>query len=391
MFLRILLPIILFYVQIIEKTQGNYVVLQSKLNEKHFIQMKILVVNPGGTSTKVAIYEDERRLAMTNIEHSVEELAKFRSVMDQFDFRRDLVLDELRRHNIPLEFDAVIGRGGLVKPISGGTYEINETLWNDTHHALRQHPCNLGSLLAGDIAKLMPGCKALTADPGVVDELEDEARISGTPDMPRITIWHALNQRAVARRFAREHGTAYDRLNLIMCHMGGGISIAAHRKGRAIDANNALDGEGPFSPNRSGSLPMGDVIRKCMKGQYTDAQMQKYITSRAGLYAHLGTTDVREIVERIAQGDKHAELVLGAMIYHTAKAIASEGAVLYGEVDAIILTGGIAHSDYVTSRLKKRLEYLAPVYIYPGEDEMEALAENARAVLRGEQELKVYK
>ncbi|SFW32276.1 butyrate kinase [Prevotellaceae bacterium HUN156] len=354
--------------------------------------MKILVINPGSTSTKMAVYYDEKPILLRNITHTADELAPFDAITEQQDFRRQLVLDELRQADIPLEFDAVIGRGGLVKPISGGVYEINQQMIDDTLHGcvMHNHACNLGCLIAYEIAQMMPDCRSFIADPGVVDELSPLARISGSPLMPRICIWHALNQRAIARRYARGIGKEYEDLNLIICHLGGGISVAAHEHGRAIDANNALDGEGPFSPERAGSLPAADLIRLCFSGKYSEKQLLKRIAGKAGLNAHLGTNNMREILQHIQQGDKHAELIVDAMIYHVAKNIAAEAAVLCGNVDAILLTGGMAHSEYLVSRLRQRIDFLAPVYTFPGEDEMEALALNALAVLRGKREVKIY-
>ena len=304
--------------------------------------MKILVINPGSTSTKMAVYENETPILLRNIAHSAEELAPFGNITEQQDFRRQLVLDELKNADIPLEFDAVIGRGGLVKPISGGVYEINQRMLDDTLHGcvMHSHACNLGCLLAYEIAAQIPDCRSFIADPGVVDELSPMARISGSPLMPRICIWHALNQRAIARRYARGIGKEYEDLNLIICHLGGGISIAAHEHGRAIDANNALDGEGPFSPERAGSLPAVDLIRLCFSGKYNEEQLLKRIAGKAGLNAHLGTNDMREILKRIQQGDEHAQLIVDAMIYHIAKNIAAESAVLCGNIDAILITGG---------------------------------------------------
>ena len=354
--------------------------------------MKVLVINPGSTSTKMAVYENEQPILLRNITHTAEELAPFDAITEQQDFRRQLVLDELKRSDIPIQFDAVIGRGGLVKPISGGVYEINSPMVEDTLHGcvMHNHACNLGCLIAYEIAAQIPGCRAFIADPGVVDELSPLARISGSPLMPRICIWHALNQRAIARRYARGIGRNYEDLNLIICHLGGGISVAAHEHGRAIDANNALDGEGPFSPERAGSLPAADLIRLCFSGKYTEKQLLKRIAGQAGLAAHLGTNDMREILERISKGDDHAELVVEAMLYHVSKQIASEAAVLCGQVDAILLTGGMAHSDYIVGELRRRIGFLAPVYIFPGENEMEALAFNALAVLQGKREAKEY-
>lgn len=352
--------------------------------------MKILVINPGSTSTKIAVYENETPLLVRNIRHTVEELAPFTTVAEQFEFRKSLVLSQLEKEGIPFEFDAVIGRGGLVKPISGGVYEVNEAMKQDTVHAMRTHACNLGGLIADDLAKVLPGCRAFIADPGVVDELNDVARISGSPLLPRITIWHALNQKAIARRFAAEHHIRYEALDLIVCHLGGGISVAVHQHGRAIDANNALDGEGPFSPERAGTLPAGQLIDLCFSGKFTKDELKKRISGRAGLTAHLGTTDIKAIVQSIEAGDKHAELVLDAMIYNVAKSIGAAATVLCGKVDAILLTGGIAYSDYVVSRLIKRISFLATVYVYPGEDEMEALALNALGALRNELPVIVY-
>lgn len=355
--------------------------------------MKILVINPGSTSTKMAVYEDEKPVLLRNITHTAQELAPFDAITEQQDFRRQLVLEELRRSDIPLKFDAVIGRGGLVKPIAGGVYEINQQMIDDTLHGcvMHNHACNLGCLIAHEIAQSIPGCRAFIADPGVVDELSPLARISGSPLMPRICIWHALNQRAIARRYARGIGREYEDLNLIICHLGGGISVAAHEHGRAIDANNALDGEGPFSPERAGSLPAADLIRLCYSGKYTEKQLLKRIAGQAGLTAHLGTNNMREILQRIKSGDEQAQLIVDAMLYHTAKQIASEAAVLCGQIDAILLTGGMAHSDYIVSELRRRIGFLAPVYTFPGEDEMEALALNALSVLQGKRQAKIYK
>lgn len=353
--------------------------------------MKILAINPGSTSTKIAVYENETPLLVRNIKHTVEELAVYPEVIDQFEFRKNLVIRELEVNNIPFVFDSVIGRGGLVKPIPGGVYEVNDAMKRDTVHAMRTHACNLGGLIADNLASSLPGCRAFIADPGVVDELEDIARITGSPLMYKITIWHALNQKAIARRFAKEQGTTYEDLDLIICHLGGGISVAAHRHGRAIDANNALDGEGPFSPERAGTLPAGQLIDLCFSGKFTKDELKKRISGRAGLTAHLGTTDVPAIIKSIEEGDKKAELILDAMIYNVAKAIGAASTVLYGKVDAILLTGGIAHSDFILSRLKKRISFIAPIHVYPGEDEMEALALNAIGALKGELPIQVYK
>ncbi len=344
----------------------------------------ILVINPGSTSTKIAVYNDEKCLFVKSIPHTADELKQFVRVADQYEYRKNLILDELKANDLDMDFDAVVGRGGLAKPVEGGVYRINEQMKEDMRNAEHQHACDLGCILAHDIAAIKGGCPSFVADPGTVDELCDYARISGSPLMNRICIWHALNQRAVARRYCKKIGRRYEDMNLIICHLGGGISVAAHDHGRAIDANNALDGEGPFSPERAGSLPAADLIHLCYSGRYTEEQLLKRIAGKAGLTAHLGTNDVREIEHRIQEGDEKAKLILDAMIYHVAKAIASEGAVLYGKVDAILLTGGMAYSQYITSNLIERIKFLAPVHIFPGEDEMLALAQNALGVLRGE-------
>lgn len=359
---------------------------------------KILAVNPGSTSTKIAVFHDEHLVWAQTIRHSVDELAAFPRIIDQFEFRKNLVLDALKQNNLSFRFDAIVGRGGLLKPIPGGVYEVNDAMLDDIAHAMRTHACNLGCLIAHELAALLPGCRAFIADPGVVDELDEVARITGSPLMPTTVIWHALNQRAIARRYAAEqtalhpeHPVGYEDLNLIVCHLGGGISVGTHRKGRAVDVPNALDGYGPFSPERAGSLPAGQLIDLCHSGKYTTEELKKRISGKAGLAAHLGTTDIPAIEQRIAGGDTHAELVLNAMIYQIAKAIGGAAVVLYGQVDAILLTGGMAHSRYITSRIQERVGFLAPVHIYPGEDELQALALNALGALKGELNVKEYK
>ncbi len=360
--------------------------------------MKILVINPGSTSTKIAVYKDNAPRLVRSIRHAVDELAAFPRVIDQFEFRKNLVLEELKANGIPFGFDAIVGRGGLLKPVPGGVYEVNDAMLNDIAHAMRSHACNLGCLIAHELAVMLPGCRAFIADPGVVDELEDVARITGSPQMPRVVIWHALNQRAIARRHAAErtalrpsHPVRYEDLDLIVCHLGGGVSVGVHRHGRAVDVPNALDGSGPFSPERAGTLPAGQLIDLCHSGRYTTEELKKRISGKAGLAAHLGTTDIQAIEKRIAGGDRHAKLILDAMIYQIAKEIGGAATVLCGKVDAILLTGGMAHSEYITSRLRERVSFLAPVHIYPGENEMEALALNALGALRGELPVQEYK
>lgn len=351
---------------------------------------KILVINPGSTSTKVAVFHDLNPWLELNIAHTPEELSNYNTLEEQLPFRQQIITDKLREHSIPFDFDAVIGRGGLAKPIEGGVYRVSWKMIEDSINAKHKHACDLGCMIAHDIATMIPGCQSFIADPGVVDELCDEARVSGMPSMKRICIWHALNQRAIARRYAEEHNTTYEALNLIMCHLGGGISVAAHCHGRAIDANNALDGEGPFSPSRAGSLPITDVIHMCFNSGKTEEELNTIISSKAGITAYLGTNDMQKVEKMIQAGNEEALALVRAMTYHTAKWIAAEGAVLEGKVDAIILTGGIAYSKRIVDLLRKRIEWIAPVVIYPGEDEMKALAQNAYDVLTGKVEPKEY-
>lgn len=350
----------------------------------------ILAINPGSTSTKISVAHNNELLFVEDIKHSRDELAHYETIFNQYEFRKQHILKDLEKRNIPLDFHAVVGRGGLAKPLESGVYAVNQQMVDDQRTALHQHPCDLGCKLAYEIASLIPGCKSYIADPGVVDELAPEARISGLPEVPRICIWHALNQKAIARRYAADRNTTYDKLNLIICHLGGGISIAAHQHGKAIDANNALDGEGPFSPERTGTLPMTDIIKMCYHSGLTEEQMMHKICTQGGLLAHLGTNDFRIIKERIDNGDEKAQLVFSAMIWHVAKAIAAEGAVLCGKVDAVLLTGGLCYSKRLVRELKKRISFLAPVVVYEGQDEMLALTENALAALSGKVETKQY-
>ena len=353
--------------------------------------MKILVINPGSTSTKIATFDDNTPTFSTNIHHSNSELAAFGDVHEQYDFRKELVLNELSAHIIPLNFDAVIGRGGIAKPVPGGAYEINDLMIHDNLNAKYHHACNLGCKIASDIAKLIPGSRALMAEPGVVDEMAPVARISGRPEMPRSCVWHALNQRAVAKHFAREHGMRYEDLNLIVCHIGGGVSVAAHDHGKAVDVNNAISGEGPFSTERSGSLPSSDMVHLSFSGKYTKEQLLRMITGKGGITAHLGTNDMREVMKRVHAGDQQAKLVVEGMVYNIAKWICSLGAYFCGNVDAILVTGGVAHCAEIVSMLRQRVEFMAPFHCFPGESEMIALAEDALAVLHGEMNAQEYK
>lgn len=353
--------------------------------------MKILAINPGSLSTKIAVYKDLTCTFEINIHHTAEEVDKYTSQQEQFDYRKKLILKTLADHLIPFDFDVIIGRGGLLQPTESGVYELNERVYENTKHPIFHHPCNLGSLLAFNMAQELPHCKPLTADPGVVDEMNDLVRFTGSPLLPRIAIWHALNQRAIARRFAREHQQRYENLNLIIAHLGGGISITAHDHGRAVDTNNALNGDGPFTPTRAGTLPTRQLIDLCYSGKFTCEQLQHEILYNSGLKGYLGTYDVPLILKHIEEGDEKSKKVVDAMCYQIAKFIGSQAPVLYGKVDAILITGSLAKSAYITDKVKERVNFLAPVYIYPGENEMEALAQNAYMAMKGELPIKQFK
>ena len=354
--------------------------------------MKILTINPGDSSTKISVFEDETPLLLKSLQHSVEELPDFSDTKAQYVFRKRIIEESLSETGIPMQFDAIIGRGGLVKPIQGGVYEVTDKLYDDVlNHAMRQHPCNLGTILAYEMAKDIKGCRAFMADPGIVDELGPLARYSGTPLLPRIAFWHALNQKAISREYAKSIGRRYEDLRLIVCHMGSGISVAVHVNGKAIDVNNALDGEGSFSVKRSGTLPVSQLIHLCFSGKYTEEQLQNYIMRECGLTAYVGHSDMPKIMQQINDGDLKAKEAVDAMIYQTAKNIAALTAVIAGKPDAILITGGLAHVKYITDGLESRISWLAPVHIFPGEDEQRALALNALAVLRGERQTQPYK
>lgn len=352
---------------------------------------RILAINPGSTSTKVAVYEDERPLFGETLRHSAGELARYPRIFDQYEFRRDAVLALLERHEIALSsLSAVVGRGGILRPIESGTYIVNEAMLQDLRAPKeREHASNLGAIIAHEIA-VRAGVPAYIVDPVCVDEFDEIARISGLPEIERKSLSHALNLKAVARRAAKDLGRPYTELNLIVAHLGGGISVSPHRKGRMVDVNQALDGTGPFSPERAGGLPVGDVVRMCYSGKYTYEEMFRKIAGQGGLVAHLGTNDAAEVERRIEAGDQRARLIYEAMAYQIAKEIGAMATVLYGQVDAIVLTGGLAHSRMLLDWIISRVQWIAPVMIYPGEDEMLAMTQGVLRVLNGEEEAKVY-
>ena len=351
--------------------------------------MKIFVINPGSTSTKLALYEDEKQVWIGGAHHPVEDLMKFHHVNEQYEYRKEFVHRMLAEAGIPIRFDAVIARGGLLKPTPGGVYAINEQMKHDLIHARMEHACNLGALIADELAQEC-GCPAYIADPEVVDERIPEAKLTGIPEIERISIFHALNSKAVSRRYAASIGKHYEELNLIVVHLGGGISVGAHRKGLVIDTNNALNGDGPFSPERAGTVPADQLAELCFSGKYNLRQIKKMLNGGGGLSAHLGMNDMITIAAKAEAGEEPFKSVLDAMLYTVAKEVGARYVALRGQLDAIIITGGIAHSSYCVEGLKSWIDYLSPIVLMPGEDEMGSLAYNALGALRGELDLVVY-
>jgi butyrate kinase len=352
---------------------------------------RILAVNPGSTSTKISVFEGGREVWKVKLDHSVEDLAPYARNVDQYDFRKTLIVGELERAGYRIaSFDAVVGRGGLLYPIPGGTYEVNDLMIAHVNEGVMgDHPSNLGALVARAFSQ-EANCRAFIVDPVVVDELEPLARLSGLPELPRKSILHALNQKAIARKASADLGRPYEELNLIVVHLGGGISVGAHRRGRIIDVNNALNGDGPFSPERTGGLPVGDLIALCFSGKYTHEQLKKLNKGRGGVVAYLGLNDMREVERRVEAGDAEATLVYEAMAYQVAKEVGSLAPVLEGAVDAIVLTGGVAYDRRFVGWIERRVSFLAPIMVYPGEMEMEALALGGQRVLEGAEEPRIY-
>ena len=356
-------------------------------------EQRILAINPGSTSTKIAVYQGSKSIFLKNIKHSSEDLQPFKGVVDQFSFRKEIILQELKDAEIRIDLiTAIVGRGGLVKPIESGVYEVNEAMLKDLHESkLGEHASNLGGLIAHDISQSLKGARAFIADPVVVDEMDDVARYTGHPKFIRHSIFHALNQKAIAKKHAKSIDRPYEELNLIVAHLGGGISVGAHRKGRVVDVNNALDGEGPFSPERVGTLPCGQVAALCFSGEYTHDEVKKMIKGEGGFVSYLGTNDAYEVEMRIKGGDVEAKKIHDAIAYQLGKEVGSLCTVLRGKVDAILFTGGMAYDKGLIDDVKEMISFIAPVVVYPGEDEMEALAMNGYSVLKGEVEPRVYK
>lgn len=352
---------------------------------------KILAINPGSTSTKIAVYEDEKEIFEKTLRHSNEEIEKYETISAQMDFRREVIEAALVEANIKLEdLSAIVGRGGLLKPMAGGTYKVNEPMLKDLEvGVLGEHASNLGGRIAHEMAQKV-SIESFIVDPVVVDELTDVARVSGNSNLERKSIFHALNQKAVARRAAKELDKKYEESNIIVAHMGGGVSVGAHQNGIVVDVNNALDGCGPFSPERSGGIPAGDLVKMCFSGEYTLDEIKKMLKGNGGIVSYLNTNDAREVEAMIEKGDKKAQLVYKAMAYQIGKEVGACAAVLKGKVDAIVLTGGIAYSKMFTAWIVEMIDFIGEVKIYPGEDEMSALAMGALRVLNKEEEAKIY-
>ncbi len=352
----------------------------------------VLAINPGSTSTKFAVYEDEKPILVKTLRHSVEEMSEFRNITEQFDFRKGLIIEALVEEGIDVDsIKHIIGRGGLTYPMESGVYLVNNLMLEHARAGVMgQHASNLGPLIADYIALQIPNACAYIADPVVTDELEPIARVSGHPKFKRLSIFHALNQKAIAKLHSKKTGRKYEELNLIVAHLGGGISVGAHRKGRVVDVNNALNGEGPFSPERSGSLPVGQLIDLCFSGKYSKDQVQRMVVGEGGFVAYLGTNNALEVQKAAEAGCEKAKFIQDALGYQVSKLIGEMAVVLEGHIDAILLTGGLAHNRYMSDYITTKTGFLAPVFVYPGEDELEALAMNALRVARGEVEPKIY-
>jgi len=355
------------------------------------MSIKSLIINPGSTSTKIGVFEDENLLFEETLRHTTEEISQFATIVDQKDFRKKIITDLLASKNFDMKsLNMVVGRGGMLKPIPGGTYAVTDDLLHDLVIGKQgQHASNLGGILAREIGDSL-GIPSFIVDPVVVDELAPVARFSGVPELPRTSVFHALNQKAVAKRYAKEIGKPYESLRLIVVHMGGGVSVGAHADGRVIDVFNALDGDGAFSPERAGAVPSGALIKMCFSGKYTEKEVYSKIVGKGGFNAYLGTNDMREVTKRANAGDKEAAAAKEAFLYQVSKNIGSMAAVLSGKVDQIILTGGIAYGADVCEAIKERCGFIAPFTVYPGEDELLALAQGGLRVLRGEEEAKQY-
>jgi butyrate kinase len=351
----------------------------------------ILVINPGSISLKIAIYKNEKEIFSDTILNKTFVNNKSGNIDQEVRIYSELIVDSIKKEKFKIsDIEAVVGRGGLIRPVKGGIYRVNKKMINDlSKGVMGKHPSNYGGLIADRIGKVIK-CNAYIIDPVVVDEMAPVAKISGMPRIERKSIFHALNQKAVARKVAKRIGKLYAESNIIIVHMGGGITAGCHKNGYVIDVNNGLDGEGPFSPERSGTVPAGDLVEVCFSGKYSSQQVKNMIKSRGGMLAYLGTNDLTIIEKRIKQGDKKARLIYQAMIYQICKEVGALSTVVNGMVDAIALTGGLAKSKEFVRLIKNKIKFIAPVYVYPGEFEMEAMASGALRILKGKEKAKKY-
>ncbi|MGB9856546.1 MAG: butyrate kinase [Dictyoglomaceae bacterium] len=351
----------------------------------------ILCINPGSTSTKLAVFENENLLFQENSSHKLEELKRFKRVIEQYEMRKKAIIDFLNKNNFPFEKLSALGcRGGTLYPLPSGTYIINEKMVEDCKTSkFGEHPANLAPILGYEFSKIY-NLKAFIVDPPSTDEMDPIAKYTGLPIFKRKSLFHALNQKAIARKIAKNLSKNYEDLNLIVAHLGGGISIGIHSEGKVIDVNNALDGEGPMTPERAGTLPAGDLVKLCFSGEYELEIFQKMMVGKGGWIAYLGTNDAREVEKKIQEGDKLAEEIVKATAYQIAKFIGSLAPVVKGRIDAIVLTGSLAYYTRLVEDIKERVEFIAPVFVYPGEEEMKALCEGVLRVLKGEEKAKVY-
>ncbi|ATW27999.1 butyrate kinase [Candidatus Formimonas warabiya] len=349
----------------------------------------ILAINPGSTSTKIALYENGQQIYKGTIEHPKGETDQFKTVADQFEMRKEAIIKALQGRNFDLKtLSAVVGRGGILPPMKSGAYEVNQAMMDRLmHNPLVGHASNLGALIAHEIARPL-GIKAYIYDPVTVDEYEDVARISGLPEISRRSECHALNSRAVAREAARKLNKPYDQLNIIVTHLGGGISTSLHKKGRMVDV--IPDDEGPFSPERAGRVPCRQLVELCYSGKYERGTMLKRLRGQGGLTAYLGINNAREVEARIKNGDEYARLIYYAMAYQVAKGIGELATVVNGQVDRIVMTGSMAYSEMITGWIKEKVAFIAPVEVIPGEHELEALAAGALRVVKGEETAHEY-
>ncbi|RXF80851.1 butyrate kinase [Bacillus subtilis] len=355
-------------------------------------EKRILTINPGSTSTKIGVFHNERSIFEKTLRHNIEELQRFDRIIDQYEFRKNHILETLHEQGINIsKFDAVCARGGLLRPIEGGTYVVNDDMIEDLKSGYAgQHASNLGGIIAREIADGL-NIPSYIVDPVVVDEMSVLAKVSGMPEIERKSIFHALNQKAVARKAAASLGKRYEKMKMIITHMGGGITIGVHDRGRVVDVNNGLHGEGPFSPERAGTVPAGDLVDLCFSGEYTKEEIMKKLVGTGGLLGYLGTNDAVKVEQMIQGGDEKARFIYDAMAYQVAKEIGAASAALKGEVEAIVLTGGLAYGKSFVSAIRSYIDWISDVLVYPGENELQSLAQGALRVLLGEEQSKQYR